>query len=424
MIELHGVLKQGPRPMVRFDAPDRRDFQAILQSTQAPAPLPATAPQPLPATPDITQSADSPRPTGLASSINAAAVSASLLHVGYANAAPVPTTNGQASSLPPATASYLTSSPVSSPAPASAYRPDSYTVRSGDTLTGIVQKQLQREGLTASPSQLLQAARSLAANHGIPDPDFIVPGMQLQVSGIQQALGIAAPASSLAATASTSRTALRGADSSPHPILEQTLQRAVALGYVPVTEKPAVEARILELSRQFGFRVDDFALVGLMESDGFNPKASNGNCHGIIQFCDGTHRGAHSVGYLGRAEDITQRSVLEQLDLVETYFRDVGLDKRPKPDLADLYLSVLMPSARAERRANQPLDIPNPQASVLYQNRNRHSSITRSSLVQGLHQHATNVFSSARLAQAQTTAVQLAAFPNIPGDNPRSPANP
>jgi hypothetical protein len=126
-----------------------------------------------------------------------------------------------------------------------------------------------------------------------------------------------------------------------------------------------------------------------MESDGLNPKASNGRCHGIIQFCEGPARGAASVGLEGRAAAILDRGVLEQLELVDQYFRDVGLQRLgPRVSLADLYLTVLTPAARAVRGVTEPLGIPGVQARALHEAGDRNRPITRASLTDGLLRHA------------------------------------
>ena len=81
-------------------------------------------------------------------------------------------------------------------------------------------------------------------------------------------------------------------------------------------EQQAVHDKILQLASRHGFTPDDFARTTLMESDGMNPKASNGSCHGIIQFCAGGNRGAASAGYGQNPKEILNLSVLDQLDLV------------------------------------------------------------------------------------------------------------
>jgi len=56
--------------------------------------------------------------------------------------------------------------------------------------------------------------------------------------------------------------------------------------------------------------------------------------------------------------------------------------------LDDLYLTVLTPAARQETRPNVSLNIAGTQAPHLYVNKDQRSVITRTSLLQGLHQNA------------------------------------
>jgi hypothetical protein len=170
-------------------------------------------------------------------------------------------------------------------------------------------------------------------------------------------------------------------------VLRQTLDRAVARGFIPANEKQDVYNKILQVANKHKFSPDDFARLTLMESDGMNPQATNQRCHGIIQFCDGPARGAASVGFGNAPRAIQGLSVYQQLHLVDTYFDKVGLNKQGQVSLDELYLAVLQPSARAETRPEVPLGIPGNQAHVLYEGRNPQSSITRNSIMQGLVQN-------------------------------------
>ncbi len=191
-----------------------------------------------------------------------------------------------------------------------------------------------------------------------------------------------------AVAATSPRTMIRNGDLPNTPILTRTLDRAVAKGFIPAGERQAVYDKIMDMSKTYGFVPDDFARMTLMESDGMNPKATNTNCHGIIQFCDGPDRGAASAGFASNPKAILNRSVLQQLDLVSKYFDDTGLRKFSNVGQDDLYLTVLTPAARNEGRANARLNIPGLQAEHLYTNNDRRLPITRQSIVQGLHQNA------------------------------------
>ena len=175
---------------------------------------------------------------------------------------------------------------------------------------------------------------------------------------------------------------------SQHPVLAQTLDRAVARGFIPGNEKQDVFNKILQVANKHKFAPDDFARLTLMESDGMNPQATNQRCHGIIQFCDGPARGAAGVGFGDKPKAILGLSVYQQLHLVDTYFEKVGLPKSGSVPLDELYLAVLQPAARNETRLEAPLGIPGKQALKLYEGNDAQAPITRNSLIQGLMQNA------------------------------------
>ena len=166
--------------------------------------------------------------------------------------------------------------------------------------------------------------------------------------------------------------------------LRQTLDRAVARGFIPPNEKQDVYNKILQVATKHRFSPDDFARLTLMESDGMNPQATNQRCHGIIQFCEGPSQGAAGVGYGQAPRAILNLSVYQQMHLVDTYFDKIGLKKQGQVQLDDLYLAVLQPAARAETRPEVPLEIPGNQAHALYEGRNPQAAITRNSIIQGL----------------------------------------
>jgi len=199
-----------------------------------------------------------------------------------------------------------------------------------------------------------------------------------------------------------------GLDAAENPILNKTLDRAVDKGFIPVHEKSAVYDKIVNMSKTYQFHPDDFARLTLMESDGMNPKATNNRCHGIIQFCDGPDRGAASAGFASNPKEITNHSVLKQLDLVSKYFDETGLKNFGPANLDDLYLTVLTPAARSETRSNANLNIAGSQASMLHVNRDTSAPITRHSIVEGLHQNAINRLgldlSSTTVAQSAPTS--------------------
>ena len=316
----------------------------------------------------------------------------------------------------------------------------SRTIVAGDTLSDIVQEQAAAMGVKLEGSQTYRLAQQLAKANRIDNPDRIFAGQQLDMRALseqiartagaspakpfmaanlpaQQALQL--PASKRAAEipprASADVVALRSLPRFPHvptpsavapngklipaepvtagsavpnPVLQKTLDRAVAKGFIPPQERAAVYDKILGLSKEHNFLPDDFARMTLMESDGMNPRASNQRCHGIIQFCDGPARGAATAGYAKNPKAILNLSVHSQLDLVDKYFDEVGLKNKGPAGLEDLYLSVLNPASRAENSATRPLNIPGAQARGLHVGGDTDNPITRQSIRFGLLQNA------------------------------------
>ena len=299
----------------------------------------------------------------------------------------------------------------------------STSVRSGQTLTGIVREQMAGRGVNISNNEAMRLAQTVARSNNISNPNMIHPGQKLNLDGLnfslQQAQAVnqaiaankaaalsaaVAPAVTPAANVNTLNTntamgnaALAGtaqvqlltrSDRSGHVVLEKTIDRAIEKGFIPAQDKQAVMNKIVQLSQDHRFAPDDFARLTLMESDGMNPKASNSRCHGIIQFCDGPDRGAASAGFGANPKAILGHSVLKQLDMVDKYFEDTGLKNFGPVGLDDLYLTVLTPAARNETRPNAALNIPGQQAAYLHVNRDMRAPITRNSILAGLHQNA------------------------------------
>ena len=301
-------------------------------------------------------------------------------------------------------------------------------VRSGQTLTGIVREQMAAKGVNISNNEAMRLAQTVARTNNIANANMIHPGQALNLDCLNLALNqaravnvataaataanqqaAAAPANTgTAQLASTAQVQLLSrTDRSNNVVLEKTIDRAIEKGFIPAEDKQAVMNKIIQLSQQHRFSPDDFARLTLMESDGMNPKASNNRCHGIIQFCDGSDRGAASVGFANNAKSILGLSALQQLDLVDKYFEDTGLKNYGPVGLDDLYLTVLTPAARNETRPNAALNIPGQQASYLYVNRDTRAPITRNSIMAGLHQNANERLGFSNLAQGRN-ALQAA----------------
>jgi hypothetical protein len=272
-------------------------------------------------------------------------------------------------------------------------------IKAGDTLTGIVREQAQLQGVKLTPTEEFRWSQALATDSGIQNPNAIFPGQKIQLqkmvsawqSGQTLAQNKSATVETIVVTAARSAPApvpSRFVNAAAHPVLSQTLDRAVDRGFIPKVEKTDVYNKILQVAQKHNFAPDDFARLTLMESDGMNPQATNTRCHGIIQFCDGPARGAAEVGFEKSPKSILGLSVYQQLHLVDTYFDKVGLKKEGRVPLDELYLAVLQPAARAEKRPEEPLGIPGKQAKYLYEGKDPQAPMTRVSITQGLVQNA------------------------------------
>ena len=292
--------------------------------------------------------------------------------------------------------------------------PSVRSIKSGDTLTGIVREQAQISGVKLTPSEEFRWTQALAADNGIQNANAIFPGQKIQLqnmlsqwqAGQTQPQGLAQNSSNaintktaktneaiptIVVTAARPTTSLHKANyinAVAHPVLSKTLDRAVARGFIPKVEQQDVYNKVLQVANKHKFSPDDFARLTLMESDGMNPQATNTRCHGIIQFCDGPARGAAEVGFGNSPKSILGLSVYQQLHLVDTYFDRVGLKKEGSVPLDELYLAVLQPAARSEKRPEEPLGIPGKQAKYLYEGRDPQAPMTRVSITQGLLQNA------------------------------------
>jgi len=322
------------------------------------------------------------------------------------------------------------------------------SIKPGDTLTGIVREQAQISGVKLTPSEEFRWTQALANDNGIQNANAIFPGQKIQLqnmlsqwqAGQTQPQGMAQNASNANNTTATKTneaiptivvTAARPTNSLQkpnyinavaHPVLSKTLDRAVARGFIPKVEQQDVYNKVLQVANKHKFSPDDFARLTLMESDGMNPQATNTRCHGIIQFCDGPARGAAEVGFGNSPKSILGLSVYQQLHLVDTYFDRVGLKKEGSVPLDELYLAVLQPAARSEKRPEEPLGIPGKQAKYLYEGRDQQAPMTRVSITQGLLQNAADRLGFKSL-KPQPMGLQSSAATGLSGSVPSDPVS-
>ena len=307
-----------------------------------------------------------------------------------------------------------------------------HEVKHGETLTHIALNSMKKAGLKIDSKSIMQSAFKLAKYNGIKNPNLIIPGQKIDLSVIKTKNSLVKKNRNtfVAQFSSTNGdnlpppfktkldsnfynnkiselntfksdekniTAVTVENESKkniNPVLEKTLNRAIDLGYISNSEAKQAKEKIFNMARRFKFTPDDFARVALMESDGFNPKANNGNCYGIIQFCDGDGRGAASVGLSHDPKKILELNVPDQLDLVSQYFEDTDLNKFKPASLDQLYLTILSPAARDVFNVNEPLPIPGQQAKALHVGGIVDAPITKASIVKGLITHAKNILSN------------------------------
>ena len=327
--------------------------------------------------------------------------------------------------------------------------PSVRSIKPGDTLTGIVREQAQISGVKLTPSEEFRWTQALANDNGIQNANAIFPGQKIQLqnmlsqwqAGQTQPQGLAQNSTSASASASASASNTKTAKANEaiptivvtaarptnslhkpnyinavaHPVLSKTLDSAVARGFIPKVEQQDVYNKVLQVANKHKFSPDDFARLTLMESDGMNPQATNTRCHGIIQFCDGPARGAAEVGFGNSPKSILGLSVYQQLHLVDTYFDKVGLKKEGSVPLDELYLAVLQPAARSEKRPEEPLGIPGKQAKYLYEGRDPQAPMTRVSITQGLLQNAADRLSLKSLKPSQPMGLQSSAATGLSG---------
>jgi len=64
-----------------------------------------------------------------------------------------------------------------------------YTIRQGDTLSEVVAAAMRRQGLSFSRNELYNAVNRVAAANGLANPDYLLPGQKIRLTGMASAPG-------------------------------------------------------------------------------------------------------------------------------------------------------------------------------------------------------------------------------------------
>jgi hypothetical protein len=178
--------------------------------------------------------------------------------------------------------------------------------------------------------------------------------------------------------------------------LTATVERAVRNGWIPSGESSLVIGKIESMAQKHGFNPDDFATLTHIESYGMNPRAINGSCVGIIQFCPDNQGGSHKTisGKSYNLASVREMSILQQLDLVDKYFSGVIPRGAVITSLDHFYFFVLYPGIATEYSNYSDTDDLSgkvgDQAAYLYVNEVKPGVINKLSVRKGLLKAASN----------------------------------
>ena len=124
-------------------------------------------------------------------------------------------------------------------------------IQSGDTLTGIVKEQAQKQGVKLSPSEEFRWAQTLAADSGIQNPNSIFPGQKIQLQNMlsQWQAGQTQPQNQ---TQNLAQTAPQGAQAKSNDKIETVLVTASrptqylarhSIGLLPAASFPRLKSK-------------------------------------------------------------------------------------------------------------------------------------------------------------------------------------
>ncbi len=123
----------------------------------------------------------------------------------------------------------------------------SVTVQRGDTLMGLTRNYLGNAVGQFNNGQILEMAKTIARENGIANPNRILPGQVLNMSPMSTMAALklrpgTVEAIQLAANANVET-----------PVLDKTLARAVAKGFLPADQQSEVRNKILSLASEHRF---------------------------------------------------------------------------------------------------------------------------------------------------------------------------
>ncbi|MFA7382777.1 MAG: M23 family metallopeptidase [Desulfurivibrionaceae bacterium] len=77
-----------------------------------------------------------------------------------------------------------------------------YTIRQGDTLSEVVAAAMRQQGISFSRNELYNAVNRVAAANGLANPDYLLPGQKIRLTGMSSAPGQAPDFAALAPASS------------------------------------------------------------------------------------------------------------------------------------------------------------------------------------------------------------------------------
>lgn len=118
---------------------------------------------------------------------------------------------------------------------------------------------------------------------------------------------------------------------------------------IETSKRAAFQAKIMDCSAFLRISPEWLITIIHLES-AFNPRAQNGSCVGLLQFCTATQQ---ELGVT--RSQIISMDIIAQMDLVQKYFKSrINQFGQPKT-FVDMYLMVLYPNAANKYEFTEPL---------------------------------------------------------------------